>query len=97
MERKLKSLLSNEPVCYICGTPYNLHRHHIIYGSGRRQLSEKYGLWVYLCGDHHNLSPYGVHNDRELDTRLKQEAQTAWEAKYGTREDFIKVFGRSWL
>ena len=43
------------------------------------------------------MSPYGVHNDRELDTRLKQEAQTAWEAKYGTREDFIKVFGRSWL
>ena len=91
-----KSIINNEPYCLICGTPLHLHRHHIFPGS-RRQLSEKYGLWVYLCARHHNMSEAGVHNDSELDQRLKRHGQRRWEAEFGTREDFIKTFGRSWL
>ena len=92
-----KSLLSDEKVCFICGTPCNLHRHHLYPGYGRRQQAERLGLWVYLCANHHNMSPAGVHNNRELDLMLRRMGQEAFEDQIGTREDFIKVFGRSWL
>lgn len=93
----MKSIISNEPYCLICGSPQHLHRHHICSGYGRRQLSEKYGLWVYLCARHHNMTDFSVHRDSKLDLILKQQGQKAWEDQYGTREDFIKIFGRSWL
>lgn len=32
-----------------------------------------------------------------LDLRLKQECQRYYEEHYGTREKFIKEFGRSYL
>lgn len=92
-----KSILSNDKKCYICGTPYNLHRHHCLYGTANRKQAEKYGLWVYLCGFHHNLSDYGVHFDRELDLRLKRECQQKWEEINGDREQFIRTFGKSYL
>ena len=92
-----KSLLSTERVCYVCGTPFDLHKHHIFYGAGRRRTSEKWGCWVYLCARHHNMSNMGVHFNKHLDTLLKQECQEAWQTAHGTTEDFIKVFGRNYL
>ena len=92
-----KSLLSNERECLICKTPCDLHKHHIYFGHGYRELSEKYGCWCYLCGRHHNLSNMGVHFNRPLDLRLKEECQRAFEAKVGTREEFMRIFGRNWL
>lgn len=91
------SIISNEYCCIRCGRTSNLERHHCIYGNGRRLLSEKFGLWVYLCPDHHTLGRYAVHRDRDFDLTLHQLAQGMWEDKYGTREEFIKEFGRSWL
>ena len=93
----MRSIISNEPVCLICGTPLGLHRHHIFAGNGRRGISERRGLWVYLCSYHHNMGPYSVHNNRALDLKLRQMGQQAWEREYGSREDFIKEMGRSWL
>ena len=93
-----KSILSNEKSCYCCHTTINLHRHHIFFGMANRKLSEHDGCWVYLCANHHNMSRYGVHNgNRELDLRLKKECQERWETKNGTREDFIKRYGKSYL
>ena len=92
-----KSIISNERQCLVCGLPYNLHRHHIFFGAANRKLSEQYGCWVYLCARHHNMSNKGVHFNKELDTKLKQTAQKAWEYQNGSREDFIKVFGRNYL
>ena len=91
-----RSLFSDERVCYICKTPFNIHRHHC-FGGSNRNASEKYGCWVYLCASHHNMSNYGVHNDPTLDKMFKETAQLMWEAKYGTREDFIKAFRKSYL
>lgn len=91
------SIISNEPRCIVCRMTYGLHRHHLFYGSANRKLSEKYGLWVYLCARHHNASDKGVHFNKELDQKLKEHGQLAWEATYGTREDFIKTFGKSYL
>ena len=39
----------------------------------------------------------GVHSNRTFDNRLKKMCQRKWETIYGNREDFIKVFGRSWI
>lgn len=92
-----KSIISNEPVCYRCGTPLTLERHHCINGNGRRGKAEAFGLWVYLCADCHVYGKHAVHRDREYDLKLHQVAQRAWEQKYGTRDEFIKEFGKSWL
>lgn len=92
-----KSLISDEKFCLICGTPLNIHKHHIFGGTGRRKLSEKYGCWCYLCARHHNMSNEGVHFKKEFDLKLKQQCQKAWEYQIGTREQFIMLFGRNYL
>lgn len=92
-----KSILSNERCCYVCKTTIGLHRHHIFYGKGKRDLSEKYGCWVYLCAPHHNGSNAGVHFNKILDLELKKICQAAWENKFGTRADFINTFIKSYL
>ena len=52
---------------------------------------------VWLCGMHHNMSNEGVHFNKALDTHLKQLAQTKFEEEIGTREEFLKQFGRNYL
>lgn len=91
-----KSIISNERCCYLCGQTVYLHRHHVLYGRGRRHLSEKYGLWVYLCPFHHNMSKWGVHNNKEADDLLKRVAQTCFERSH-SREEFMQIFGRNYL
>ena len=92
-----KSILSNEDCCFVCKIPYGLHRHHIYEGRGRRDISEREGCWVYLCPRHHNASNAGVHHNKNFDTKLKQICQKKWEELNGSREDFIKTFGRNYL
>jgi hypothetical protein len=92
----MRSIVSNEKVCLICGTTLNLHRHHILYGSGKRQLSEKYGCWCYLCAKHHNMSNEGVHFNKVLDNKLKGLAQKRFKEVYPQLE-FIKIFGKNYL
>lgn len=94
----MKSILSNERKCYLCGAKDNLHRHHIFYGTANRKLSEKFGCWVYLCAIHHNLTDFSVHFNRGLDLDLKQKCQREFQRQYGcTTERFVQIFGRSWL
>ena len=93
----MKSIMSNEKACFICGSTVGLHRHHIFYGYANRKVSEKEGCWCYLCGPHHNMSNYSVHYNKELDLKLKQQCQQQWEDLNGTRENFISMFGRSYL
>lgn len=65
----------------MCGSP-NIHRHHIIYGTGKRALSEKYGCWVYLCPTHHTLGASAVHRCKGIDAWLKDKCQRAFEKEY---------------
>ena len=92
----MKSIIQENKECWVCGTTQDIHEHHIIYGTANRRLSEKYGLKVWLCAKHHNMSKDGVHQNRELDLRLKQLAQKRFEEEY-PNEDFLKVFGRNFL
>lgn len=36
-------------------------------------------------------------NAAEMDLKLKQMAQEYFESHYGSREEFRRIFGRSWL
>lgn len=90
------SIISNERKCLVCGTSYNLHRHHIYFGLANRKKSEEYGCWCYLCGRHHNMSSEGVHSNRQLDLKLKVMCQKRFEEVYQDL-DFLKIFGRNYL
>ena len=91
-----ESILSDKRVCFVCGVTQNLERHHIYYGTSNRKLSEADGCFVYLCREHHTGKD-GAHFNRSLDLYLKTRCQTAWERKNGTREDFIKRYGKSYI
>ena len=39
----MRSIMQTRKECYITGSTYNLHKHHIFEGTGRRSQSEKYG------------------------------------------------------
>lgn len=95
--RKLEmdSILQANKECYVCRTTLNLHSHHIFFGSNRKH-SEKYGLKVWLCAAHHNMSNAGVHFNRPLDLKIKQAAQAEFEKQHD-RKEFMRIFGKSWL
>lgn len=93
----MKSILSNKQVCYVCGYPDHLHRHHIFSGYGRRSVSEKYGCWCYLCAIHHNASNEGVHFNPALNQRLRAKCQAILESQGWTRQKFIDTFGRNYI
>lgn len=92
-----KSIVSNEKRCIFCDTTVDLHRHHIFFGNGRRELSEKYGCWAFVCAKHHNMSNMSVHRNKTFDLSLKELCQAEWEKYYGSREEFIRIFGRNYL
>jgi len=93
----MNTVLQSAKECYVCGTTYNLHSHHVLYGTSNRKKSEKYGQKVWLCAYHHNMSNDGVHFNKALDLRLKTMAQEYYEEHYGSREEFIREFSKSYL
>jgi hypothetical protein len=92
----MKSIIQDKQECIICGS-WNVEDHHIFFGTSKRKLSEEYGLKVWLCPTHHR-GTNGVHgkNGHKLDTELKQLGQKAFEWEH-TREEFMNIFGRSYL
>ena len=92
----MKSIIQENKECWVCSTTQDIHEHHILYGTANRRLSEKYGLKVWLCGKHHNLSNEGVHFNKELDRRLKVLAQKRFEEEY-PNESFLRIFGRNYI
>lgn len=85
--------------CIETGTPY-CHRHHIFYGfNGSRKKSEFRGFVIPLAHHLHEFQAGSIHNNPNegLDLKWKQKAQKYYEEHYGSREDFIKEFGKSHL
>lgn len=91
-----KSIMQNEKVCYVTCSTYDLHKHHVFYGSANRRKSEQWGCWVWLRSDFHNMSNHGVHFDPELDERIKKETQRRFEELHG-HELFMREFGKNYL
>jgi hypothetical protein len=86
-----------DDICEVCGKPY-AHNHEIFFGTGERQLSIKYKLKKRLCYEHHNMdSGMNPHFNKAIDDEYKREGQGKFERLYGTREDFVRIFGKSYL
>lgn len=85
--------------CYFTGSP-QVERHHIFEGRmGNKPKSEARGFVIPLRYDMH---PNGAHFKRtqenlKIDGFLKRKAQWYYEEHYGTREQFIQEFGKSYL
>lgn len=92
---------SKDGSCYMCRLfneiPRDSYReeHHVFNGPNR-QLSEHYGLKVYLCIKHHTIGEAAVHNNAENMILLKKEGQKAFVEKYPDK-DFRKIFGKNYL
>lgn len=90
----MKSILQTSKYCWVCGNP-NVEEHHVIFGTAKRSLSEKYGLKVYLCHEHH-LGDKGVHHNPTLNLALKQFAQKKFEETH-SHEEYMRIFKRNYL
>ena len=92
----MKSVIQTKKQCFVCATTSNLHLHHVFYGSSNRKMSDKYGLTIYLCADHHTGSS-GIHFNKALDEGVKMLAQSKFEELYGSRDEFRRLFSKSVL
>ena len=90
----MDSIVQKEKVCLVCHTTQNLESHHIFPGA-RRQLSEEYGLKVWLCHEHHT-GIHGVHFDKVFMQELKELGQIVFTEKYGDAL-FFERFGKNYL
>lgn len=95
-------MLGSNDKCLICDvlgkhSTGRLERHHIFNGA-LRSKSERYGLVVMLCHEHHNEPPYGVHFNRKNRMALCRMAQKWAMEEYGwTIDDFRKHFYKNYL
>jgi len=100
----MKSIMHDKEdgTCYLCMLLHNdyqrranLEEHHVFMGPSRNK-SERYGLKVYLCHEHHLDNPEAVHVNYDICRILQSAAQTAF-IKHYPEEDFMKIFGKNYL
>ena len=89
-------LNSQKGTCFLCGKHNRTEEHHI-FGGANRSLSEEYGLKVHLCMECHRTGKNAVHNNKNTMDYLHRIGQEAFEHRIGSREEFIKIFGRNYL
>lgn len=69
-------------------------KHHIFGGVANRPKSEKYGLFIWLTLKQHDY----LHKHPKEMLSIKKEAQMSFMKYYNKSiEEFIEIFGRSWL
>jgi len=88
-----KSIMPDNEIYSNVPIPY-WHKHHIFEGRNR-QNSEKYGLFVWLLPELHNMSNVGVHFNKNFDNWLKEIGQTAFE-EYYPELDFLSIFKKNY-
>jgi len=87
--------MQTEHECYICGRKFGLEEHHVFAGQANRRISERLGLKVYLCHEHHT-GDQGAQYDAKLNRLLKQDAQVAFE-KTHSRHKWMELIGKNYL
>ena len=84
---------------------HKLHKHHIYFGNGRREISECNGFWCYLTLEHHECSASGkdgiegVHSKHGhyTDLYLKQECEHKYLSLGHTLKEFIELVGENYI
>lgn len=87
--------------CFLCAMVGDrrlklTEEHHVLFGSGRRQISEAEGLKVHLCIPHHRTGERAVHNCRETRELLCRIFQEEYE-KTHTRAEWMAIAGKNYL
>ena len=85
----------SEDRCYICGAYGHTDEHHV-FGGSCRKISDRYGLVVHLCRSCHSLI-HDSANGAKTKQYLHQRGQIIYEERFGSRQDFIREFIRSYL
>ena len=85
-------------VCFYCGQPAEC-QHHLIFGRGLRKLADEDGLIIPSCNKHHNMGKIDerVHENPMAEKLSKMLGQVIWEKHHGTRKEFMKRYGQSYL
>lgn len=93
---------NNDGRCYLCqllnqdfGQKNNIEEHHAIFGTAQRQLSERYGLKVYLCVLHHRTGPNAVHKNKYAADLIKDIAQRRFDEGFPNL-NFREIFGKNY-
>ncbi len=102
-KRHPPSIISQEPgTCYLCVKLHGnyvqhraLHKHHVFEGKNR-MISERYGLWVYLCWQHHTYGKESAHGKRQYLQLMREDLQREFERQY-SREKFWELFRENFL
>ena len=81
--------------CYFTRSD-RVERHHIYPGFNRKKC-EKYGYVIPLRPDLHPNGAQAGSTWKEIDDYLRRACQKDYEKNHGSREDFIKEFGRNYL
>ncbi|KSV60291.1 hypothetical protein [Acetivibrio ethanolgignens] len=92
---KTSLLVDDMTHCIYCNRP--AEEHHVFFGNPNRAAADRRRLVVPLCSEHHRTGKDAPHKNRIVDMTLKCWAQTVYEEKCGTREDFRREFGKSYL
>ena len=96
MGKKIRSAFVDDmDHCYFTGKA-PVERHHIFSGP-YREVSEKYGYVIPLSPELHPNGVQANEDAKALDESLKIMAQKHFETHFGSRADFIKIFGKSHL
>ena len=86
-----------EHKCYACNRTKYLEVHHCFPGVNRDN-SSTYGCVEWLCYHHHREQPTGVHGGNiELDRELKKKHQLRLMQEVMSIDEFVKIFGRSYV
>lgn len=102
-QHKKSILQEKDGTCYLCRKLYgnyqrypSVHKHHV-YPGVLRSVSEREGFIVYLCPEHHNMSPESVHADQRLMREIQMDCQKKYEETH-TRQQFRDLmYNRSYL
>lgn len=90
-EKERFSIITNNlDKCVVCGKKRD-NLHEVFYGTGKRQLSIKYGCVIPLCYQCH----IKIHKDSVLSIIWKVKCQEMFEKAYPNL-DFMEIFGKSY-
>jgi len=94
-DKRFSIIVHDLDYCIVCGRPHP-HKHEVFFGEKQRKHSIEHGLVLPLCYIHHEGND-GPHLNRKTDLHYKEVAQRVWESKCGSREEFRRIFGKSYL
>ena len=92
-KERFSIVVANLDNCVICGKK-RANLHEVFYGTGKRQLSIKYGCVIPLCYQHH-IDIHDKGKGKILSTIWKVKTQEMFEKAYPNLS-FRDIFGKNY-